>query len=136
MLLVSAGGKSRLRFRLLLALGGLVISPAFAADKKPARDPAQDHVREELGVNQFTTPSIATMLTALRELRPIPYESVARDLSSQNPPNRAQLALTTGSSIADGFLAVAAEKQSRIEPIGRVLLRQAKGLGVGDYITR
>jgi hypothetical protein len=134
-----AGGYARLRASLFVALGLLVFPGARAADKKPAkpsRDAAQDHIQEELGVNQFTTPSIETLLTALRDLRPVPYELVARDLPPQNPSDRARLALTTGSLIADGFLAVAAERQSKIEPIGRVLLRQAKGLGVGDHVTR
>jgi hypothetical protein len=31
---------------------------------------------------------------------------------------------------------VVAEKQSRLEPIGRALLRHAKGLGVGDHVTK
>jgi hypothetical protein len=109
-----------------------------AADKKEVKAPkeAADHIREELGVNQFTTPSIETLLVALRELRPVPYDKVSRDVPADSPTDRARLALTTGGLIADGFLAVAAEKQSRIEPIGRALLRQAKGLGVGDYVTR
>lgn len=111
----------------------------MAAEKKEAKTAKEvglDHQREELGVNQFTTPSIETMLTALRELRPVPYDRVSRDLPTQVPGDRARLALTSGGLIADGFLAVAAEKQSRIEPIGRALLRQAKGLGVGDHVTK
>lgn len=125
------------------ALAGLMLAVAAvgaeAEEKKvpkAARESVEEHIREELGVNQFTTPSIETLLTALRELRPVPYDAVSRDVPSQTPRGRARLALTTGGLIADGFLAVAAEKQSRVEPIGRALLRQGKGLGVGDQMTR
>src|SRR4051812_38866365 len=110
---------------LALAMG------AVAADKKTAKvGVAQDHLQEELGVNAFTTPSIETLLTALHELRPVPYDKVSRVMPEGNPGDRARLALTTGGIIADGFLAVAAEKGSRMEPIGRALLQHAKGLGV------
>jgi hypothetical protein len=76
------------------------------------------------------------LLKALQALRPVPYEEVERPLPTQNPGDRARLALSTGGIIADGFLAVVAEKQSRIEPVARALLRQAKGLGVGEHVTR
>ena len=124
----------------LIAFTLALSATAPAAEKKKVakseQAAAEAHIKEELGVNQFTTPSIETLLAALRELRPVPYDAVARELPSQNAPDRARLALSTGAVIADGFLAVIAEKQSRIEPIGRVLLRQAKGLGVGEHVTR
>ncbi len=124
----------------LIAFTLALSASAFAVEKKkPSKAEhaaAETHIKEELGVNQFTAPSIETLLTALRELHPVSYDAVARDLPTQNAPDRARLALSTGAVIADGFLAVIAEKQSRIEPIGRVLLRQAKGLGVGEHITR
>ena len=128
-----------------LALSALALAPEESAAQKPAvrAVPAvptvpefSEHLREELGINEFTTPSIAVLLKALTALRPVPYDEVERALPAQNPGDRARLALSTGGVIADGFLAVAAEKQSRIEPIARALLRQAKGLGVGEHITR
>ena len=116
-------------------------SPGWCADekKKPAkgaRSAGESHMREELGVNQFTTPGIELILRALRDLRPLPYEAVSREMPEATPPDRAQLALSTGGIIADGFLAVVAEKQSRVENAGRALLRHAKGLGVGDHVTK
>lgn len=131
-----------------LTFAALSFAPAESAAQKPANPapravpavPAKpsvsDHMREELGINEFTTPSIAVLLKALTALRPVPYDEVARELPAQNPADRARLALSTGAVIADGFLAVVAEKQSRIEPIARALLRQAKGLGVGEHVTR
>lgn len=123
------------RIALTMAAGVLALTPADSAEKKPVAG-ADAHIREELGVNAFTTPSIETLLQALRDLRPVPYDQVARELPTQNPTDRARLALSTGGVIADGFLAVIAEKQSRIEPVARALLRQAKGLGVGEHVTR
>ena len=93
-------------------------------------------MKEELGVNQFTTPGIDLILRALRDLRPLNYETVAREMPDATPPDRAQLALSTGGIIADGFLAVIAEKQPRVESAGRALLKHAKGLGVGDRVTK
>lgn len=128
-----------------LALSASVLAPAKSAAQKPGLRPVpaapgvpaiSDHLREELGINEFTTPSIAVLLKALQALRPVPYEEVERPLPQQNPGDRARLALATGGVIADGFLAVVAEKQSRIEPVARALLRQAKGLGVGEHVTR
>lgn len=125
-----------------LTLAALTLAPADSAGQKAAVRAVQakpeisEHMREELGINEFTTPSIAVLLKALTALKPVPYDEVARELPQQNPADRARLALSTGAVIADGFLAVAAEKQSRIEPVARTLLRQAKGLGVGEHVTR
>ncbi len=125
-----------------LALASFTFAPEKSAAQKPAVPavpavPAiSEHMREELGINEFTTPSIAVLLKALTALKPVPYDDVARELPAQNPADRARLALSTGAVIADGFLAVVAEKQSRIEPVARALIRQAKGLGVGEHVTR
>lgn len=95
-----------------------------------------DQVREELGVNQFTAPSIEQVLAELMDLRPIPIEKVWSDLPVGTPQNRARLALASGRVIADGLLAVIAEKPSRVEPCARALLRFSKGLGVADHVTK
>lgn len=113
---------------------------AFAQDKpkvnKAAAKEGLAHLKEELGVNQFTTPSIETVLAVLQEIKPLAYEKSARDLPESAPSDRARIALNTGALIAEGFLAVVAEKQSRLDDIGRLLIRHAKGLGVSDHITR
>jgi hypothetical protein len=119
---------------LLLLAGRLLFTPAFAAPK-PATEDIQ-HMREELGVNDFTAPSIEVIIAELESLKPIPFEKVWRDLPDSTPQDRARLALCTGAVLADGFLAVAGEKQSRIEPIGRVLLKLSKGLGVSDRVSK
>jgi len=111
------------------AAGGSV-----SAQNRPEED--IEHMREELGVNDFTAPSIEIVLRELNNLKPIPFDTVWRDLPDATPQDRPRLALEMGAIIADGFLAVAAEKQSRIEPVGRVLLKYARGLGVSDHVTK
>ena len=103
--------------------------------QKPAKDDIA-HMREELGVNEFTAPSIGLVFEELQSLKPIPFDKVWRNIPDATPQDRAQLAIAAGGIIADGFLAVSAEKQSRIEPVGRALLRLAKGLGVGEHVTK
>lgn len=129
-----------MHFCCLLLSFAFLSAGAIAEDKakpsKGAKESGESHAKEELGVNQFTTPGIDLILQVLQELRPVPYDSVARDVPSDPPGSRPELALSAGGVIADGFLAVVAEKQSRIEPIGRSLLKHAKGLGVGDYVTK
>ena len=118
-----------------LALLVFAFPPLRAVAEKPSSaDIAQ--IREELGVNSFTAPSIQLVFQELNALKPLPFEKVWRDLPDATPQDRARLALSAGAVIADGFLAVSAEKQSRIEPVGRVLLRLAKGLGVSEHVNK
>lgn len=95
-----------------------------------------DRVREELGVNNFTAPSIENVLAELMALRPIPIEKLWRDVPPTIPETRAKIALRSGRIIADGLLAVIAEKPSRIEAPARALRRYATALGVADHITK
>ena len=95
-----------------------------------------DQVREELGVNQFTAPSIEHILAELMDLRPIPIEKLWKDMQPGVQQDRALMALSSGRAIADGLLAVIAEKPSRVEPCARALMRYAKGLGVADHVTK
>lgn len=120
------------------ALALLIFLPTalWAQKKAPKESEDMEHIREELGVNEFTAPSIDLVFEELGTLGAIPFDKVWRDLPDSPPQNRSQLALASGGVIADGFLAVTAQKQSRIEPVGRVLLKLAKGLGVGDHVTK
>jgi hypothetical protein len=102
--------------------------------EKPEDDIA--HIREELGVNAFTAPSIAVVFAELHALQPLPLDKLWRDLPETTPRDRARLGLCAGQTIAAGFLAVAAQKPSRIDAVGRVLLRLARGLGIGEHVSR
>jgi hypothetical protein len=120
-------------------LTALLMTPrAWAVQKEKSAHSGADmaHVREELGINQFTAPSIALLLDELAALKPVPPEKFWRDLPEGTPQDRPRIALCAGQVIADGLLAVEGRKQSRVESTGRLLLKLAKGLGVADHLSR
>ena len=94
-----------------------------------------EHVREEFGVNQFTAPSIRKIFEDLNSLRPLPYDALKREVPEKMPKDRSKLALSLGGLLADGFLAVEAEKLLDLEPVGRSLLKHAKILGAGTRLS-
>ncbi|MEQ1861570.1 MAG: hypothetical protein ABMA13_16735 [Chthoniobacteraceae bacterium] len=131
---------------LLAAIVTFNLPPALFAQapKKPAVPaavpvilaPDIDKIREELGINAFTAPSIEHLMAELMDLRPIPIEKLWRDVPPEMPESRAKIALRSGRIIADGLLAIIAEKPSRIEGPARALARYAKALGVADFVTK
>jgi len=46
------------------------------------------------------------------------------------------MGMVFGGLVADGFLIVESKRSNLVEDLGRVLLRQAKSLGVGDRVIR
>lgn len=94
-----------------------------------------EHLREEMGVNQYTSPSIRKIFDDLRGLRPLPYDQMKRSVAEQPPQDRIRLALTMGVFLADGFFAVEAEQFFDLEPIGRSLLNYGKVLGSGTRVS-
>jgi hypothetical protein len=111
---------------------------AFAADLSAQEQPISDetHEREELGVNPYTAPSIGRIFAQLDELKPLPFEQLRRSLPETLGRNREEKALIFGQLIADGFLMVEAERKNPVEDLGRILLRQARALGVAERVTR
>jgi hypothetical protein len=126
-------------FRSLLVLSfftgpmALVFAAAGNQDEDLSKDP---HFREELGVNQYTAPSIESLFQTLDSLKPIPIQQLSRTPQTLRINNRVKFALSFGVLIGDGFLAVAGEDSKSIESLGRELLRRAKGLGVEQRVTR
>lgn len=104
------------------------------AQEKPAG--AEDYEREELGVNPFTAPSVADIFQQLDDLKPLAFEELKREFPQATHPGREQMGLVFGGLVADGFLIVECQKQNLVEDLGRVLLRQARSLGVGDRVMR
>lgn len=115
---------------LTLFLGGGSLSA-----QGPAENPAE-HEREELGVNPYTAPSVAEIFQQLDDLKPLPFEQLKRDFPQAAHASREQMGLIFGSLVADGFLIVEAQKKNLVEDLGRILLRQARSLGVGDRVMR
>ena len=131
-------GRMRLNLFLKLALFGMCIGALpydYALAQGKPKD-AEDYEREELGVNSFTAPSVADIFHQLDDLKPLPFDQLKRELPQTSHSNREQIGLVFGGLIADGFLIVECQKQNLVEDLGRVLLRQARSLGVGDRVMR
>jgi len=107
-----------------------------AKPKVPEELLGDEHVKEEFGVNEFTTPSIRKIFDQLDALGTLPYETLKRPLPDKAPPDRVLLSLALGELIADGFLVVQCEKVEAMESVGRGLLRYAKALGAGTRLSR
>jgi len=116
----------------------LLAANAAGADEKKRTEPPPDlsHMREELGVNQFTAPSIALLLEELAAINPLKTEPLPKELSSATPQDRTRLALVAGQVIGEGMLAVHAQKHGRVESSGRLLLKLARGLGLSDRLSK
>jgi len=115
----------------------LVSLPVIApAQEQPEPGAGQEHEREELGVNRYTAPRIEKVFAQLDQLRPLPFAQLWRPFPGGNAVGREQKGLIFGSLVADGFLIVTAQKQSLVDELGHVLLKEARGLGVGDRVMR
>src|SRR5580693_7178155 len=118
----------------------LVVLPLALAGMSKAEensDLSEDsHFREELGINEYTTPSIGKLFDTLDSLKPIPARELSRPPRALRLDNRVRFALSFGILIGDGFLAVVGEDAKVIPSLGRELLRRAKGLGVQQPVNR
>lgn len=93
-----------------------------------------DHVQEEAGVSELTTPSIKQIFEDLDTLGTLPYEALKRPVPQTTPNDRTLVALGLGGLIGDGFLAVQTEKIGDFEDIGRAILKFSKVLGAGAKV--
>lgn len=118
-------------FRLALALFIYSGGVALCAQEEPG-----EHEKEELGINPYTAPSVAEIFQQLDDLRPLPFDQLKRDFPQAAHASREQMGMVFGGLVADGFLVVEAKRQNLVEDLGRVLLRQARSLGVGDRVMR
>jgi len=94
------------------------------------------HLREELGINEFTAPSIRLIFDDLDQLTPMPVKETRHILPKRMPLSRTSLALEIGFLIADGFLAVQHGHIDDIEPIAKELSKYGRALGAGDRVNR
>ena len=94
------------------------------------------HVREEFGINPFTTPSIKKLFEDLDDLGTLPYDKLKRDYKAVSSRDRSINALNLGMLISDGFLVVQSEKIAELPEVGKQVLAQAKYLGSGMRVTR
>ncbi|HVG38785.1 MAG TPA: hypothetical protein VM870_05835 [Pyrinomonadaceae bacterium] len=124
----------QLRMKALSRLGVSLI--IYSASLALAAEEPGEHEREELGVNPYTAPSVAEIFQQLDDLRPLPFEELRRDFPQGTHAGREQMGMVFGGLVADGFLIVESKRQNLVEDLGRVLLRQARSLGVGDRVMR
>jgi hypothetical protein len=128
-----------MRLFLLAAMAAAaVVAPARAQENPAGEDAAaglDDYAREELGVNELTTPSIQGLFSDLEAFKPVPVDLIAKTDFERTYNNRFQTSLNFGALICDGFFAVVAEQRGLVEKVGRALLRQAKSLAVGQSLS-
>lgn len=106
------------------------------ADTAPAPTAAESPPQEQALVNPYIAPSVEDVFQQLEDLKPLPFDLVKRDFPQANRANREQMGLIFGGLIAEGFLIVECERKPLVEELGRVLLRQARSLGVADRVMR
>jgi len=130
-------------YKIAAQLSTLILSttPLLAQDNvKPKPIPADliddPHVREELGINEFTAPSIRLIFEDLSQLAPLPVKETRQDLPERMPLDRSDLAIEIGFLIAEGFLAVQNNSLDDIEEIAKELSRYGKALGAGERVNR
>ena len=120
---------------LIIYTATLLFGLASVRGQAPTENPAE-HEREELGINPYTAPSVAEIFQQLDDLKPLPFDLLKRDFPQATHAGREQMGMVFGGLVADGFLIVEAQKKNLVEDLGRVLLRQARSLGVGDRVMR
>lgn len=129
-----------MKFLFILALYSITTSFSLAQENNKLAIPEDliddEHVRAELGVNEFTAPSISKLFETLEFLMPLPLIDTQRPVVERMPLDRADLAIELGFQIADGFLIVQAGQMEKVENMAAELTRYGKALGAGDRINR
>jgi hypothetical protein len=97
---------------------------------------SEDFMRDELGVNEITAPSIEQILKDFGSFIPVPLEIIEENPREAVYDNRLQTSLHVGALVADGFMLTIAERSKDVQDIGRALIRQSRALGVGDRLTK
>ncbi|MBK8039761.1 MAG: hypothetical protein IPK22_21905 [Verrucomicrobiaceae bacterium] len=138
------------RFSLPLALFTALALPLVGQDTTPPPAPpppgakmpipedvvGDEHVREEFGVNEFTTPSIRKLFDMLNKVGKLKYDDLKRTFTDKTPADRVIVSLGLGTLIADGFLIVQTEKVDEMEFVGRAMIKYGKALGVGGRMNK
>jgi hypothetical protein len=125
--------------RFLVIILCTMVTWIFGLRTAPGQEPTEspgEHEREELGINPYTAPSVAEVFQQLDDLKPLPFDQLKRDFPQATHASREQMGMIFGGLVADGFLIVEAQKTNLVEDLGRVLLHQARSLGVGDRVMR
>lgn len=95
-----------------------------------------EHIREEFGINEWTTPSIGKIFDIMGGLGTLSFDELKRKVPEKPPGDRVAVSLGLGALIADGFLVVQCEKVEAMEDVGRAMIKYAKALGAGSRMNR
>ncbi len=103
---------------------------------------AQDNPPKKIDVSHFTkseqdvvVPVPSEVFKALDNLGSNPnWNSVLPPVSKGHPVVQSEIALLMGTVIANGFIAVEAKEKSKVDDIGKAVIRLAKALGVGPAV--
>lgn len=96
---------------------------------------ATEHFREELGVNEMTTPLVGKVFSDLELFDPPPVDLLRAFDSARTFPDRFQTAIQFGALVANGFVATIARQQELLLDTGRTLIRNAQVLDAGKRLA-
>lgn len=96
---------------------------------------AEQHFREELGVNELTTPLVGKVFGDLELFQPPPLGMVRSFDLKRSYPDRFQTAIQFGALVANGFVATIARQKQLVLDTGRALIREANTLSAGQRLT-
>jgi len=130
----------------LFALATALALPLAAQETPPPPSPPKnpipedvlgdEHVREEFGVNPFTTPSIRKLFDMLNNVGKLRYDDLKRPFTDKTPSDRVIVSMGLGTLIADGFLIVQCERVDEMETVGRAMIKYGKALGAGTRMNK
>lgn len=127
---------SRLLPLFVALCAGLALLRAQEAVEVALEEESDQHMRDELGVNDITAPQIAQILKDFSTFQPVSLDIIAQNPRDAVYDNRLQTSLHFGALVADGFMLTVAERSQDIQDVGRALIRQSRALGVGDRLTK
>lgn len=108
---------------------------AVAAPDRNFEESAREHMLQELGVNEITTPLVGKVFHDLEIFQPLPLEMIKVFNNNDTFDNRLQTALQFGALVANGFVATIARQQPLIVDIGKALIKDANALAAGRQLT-
>jgi len=122
--------------RIGIGCATLACSSLLQANPTPPESLLDDeHSRIELGVNEFTAPSIKKIFSDLQQLKKLPQLAEVRG-DAKIPMDRARLALELGVLMANGFVAIQNNQMQLVKPLALQMSRYAKALGAGERVNR
>ncbi|MBX9742453.1 MAG: hypothetical protein K2W99_02790 [Chthoniobacterales bacterium] len=130
--------KFSLAFVLFFCFGIIAIiaaTPSTNSLQSGLEESARDHMLEELGVNDITTPLVGKVFHDLELFQPPPMEEIKAFDNNATFTSRLQTALQFGALVANGFVATVARQQALILQIGQALIKNANALAAGEKLV-